>query len=75
MVPGYQQKDMATAGRCKAWGGFGSVKGYFTRNHPSALPQYIMYMAHGKSEEAARQAIVTKAEFRSCKLPFLQRAL
>lgn len=48
--------------RWKAWAKFGSVTGYFFRNRPSTIPQYIMFMAHGKSEEEARQAIVTKAE-------------
>ena len=49
-------------GRCKELGKFGSVSGYFWRNHASAIPQYIMFLAHGMSEEEARQAILTKAE-------------
>ena len=50
--------------RCKAWAKFGSVTGYFFRDRPSTIPQYIMFMAHGKSEEEARQRLKS-----SCKLP------
>ena len=49
-------------GRCKADSGFGATTGYFRRNRGADYSEYLLFISHGSTEQAAKHAIQTKEE-------------
>ena len=49
-------------GRCKADNGFGATTGYFRRNRGADYSEYLLFISHGSTEQAAKHAIQTKEE-------------